>query len=153
MRQFAALALVPALILAAAKPALACGDSGEFGDVDQVVVPQDRTSLILAEARELELEARDADAEATSATRNARRLTLEARALQQRAFSREGVELVSLLDRARSMAMQAGQERRRAMQQQRLASNLRARARMLRRELGQNVGFRPVRHRPMAFQL
>jgi hypothetical protein len=153
MRNFLALALVSLLGATVAKPALGCGDSGEVGDFDDVIsVPQDRTSLTLAEARELDAQARDADREASSANRRALRLTQQARTLQQRAFQREGVQLVSLLERARTMALEASQMKRHAAHQRRLASTLRARARVLRREVAVQPTWRRVRRAPVAFE-
>jgi hypothetical protein len=134
MRIFAALALVPALMLAAPDSARACGP-GEGGQVDFIAPEEDDTaSVILARARELDRRAVENDREAAQADRRARTLLAKARQVQQRAVLREGVELTSMLENARQLAMQSNEAKAHAGRARARAANFRAQARNLRRQ-------------------
>jgi hypothetical protein len=154
MRIFAALALVPALILAVPDTAQACGPEGG-GEAD-FIPEQDTASVILARARQLESRAVQNDREAFQADRRARTLLAKARGLQQRAVLREGVELASMLQSARTFALQASEAKAHAGRARQRAVNMRAQARSLRRQALDFAGFeqpQPRRRRAAAFAL
>lgn len=134
MRVFAALALVPALMLVAPDSARACGP-GEGGQVEFFEPEADSASVILARARELERRAVENDREAAQADRRARTLLAKARQVQQRAVLREGVELTSMLETARQLAMQSNEAKAHAGRARARAASFRAQARSLRRQV------------------